>query len=255
MPSAPQPARRVDFLGCPLDLVTSPELFAELRQFIDTSSGTRTIQFVNGNKIAQVYGDAEMKRLMWKADYVLADGQPMLPMARCVGIRIPERIDGIGLMGKFMAFAHEHGYSLYLLGAKQEIVEACVARIRKEYPNAKIAGYRNGYFKEPEAAAVAAEIRKTQPHILFLGMGTPMKEKFADAYGQATGARVIQGVGGSFDVMAGLVKRSPVWIQKIGFEWLYRVMQEPRRMLWRYLKTNAICLWVFMRAICGRIFG
>jgi N-acetylglucosaminyldiphosphoundecaprenol N-acetyl-beta-D-mannosaminyltransferase len=249
--SAPARSRRVSFLGCPLDLITSGQLLEELAQAIDTRAGSRVIQFVNGNKVAQVREDPGMGEILQRADYVLADGQPILPMGRMLGIRIPERIDGIGLMGKLLRLAHARGYAIYLLGAKQNVLEACVARIRRDHPGIKIAGYRNGYFSPAEAGAVVHQIRAAQADLLFLGMGTPMKERFADTHSRDLGVTVIQGVGGSFDVMAGIVNRAPRWIQRIGFEWLYRVVQEPRRMAWRYVKTNAICLWAFALAWLG----
>ena len=249
-PLNPQPpfSRRADFLGCPLDLLTSAELLAELAHVIDTRAGPRLIQFVNGNKVAQVREDATMGPLLWRAHYVLADGQPILPMARLLGIRIPERIDGIGLMGKLLKLADQRAYSVFLLGAKPPIVEACVTKITREFPHLKIAGFRNGYLSAAETDEVVAQVRAAQPDILFLGMGTPMKERFADQHARDLGAAVIQGVGGSFDVMAGLVSRAPVWVQRIGMEWLYRVLQEPKRMFWRYARTNAICLWAFVCA-------
>jgi len=237
--------RRTILMGCPVDLITSATLLQELTHAIDTQTGPKIIQFVNGNKIAQVRHDADMKRIMAKADYALADGQPLLPMGRMLGVHLPERIDGIGLMAKLLNLANERRYSVYLLGAKQEVLDSCVAKIRSQYPNLSIAGSRNGYFSAAEADGVVDNIRAARADILFLGMGTPMKERFADKHGSRTGVGVIQGVGGSFDVMAGLVKRAPVWIQRIGMEWLYRVMQEPRRMFWRYATTNATCLWAF----------
>lgn len=245
-------ARRVNFLGCPIDLLTSAELLRELCHIIDTKTGPRVVQFVNANKIAQVREDPDMGRIMWRADYALADGQPILPMARMLGIRIPERIDGIGLMGKLIRLAHDRHYSIYLLGAKQHVVEACVARIAREFPGARIVGHRNGYFTPAEAPDVAAQVRAAHPDILFLGMGSPMKERFADAHAGQLGASVIQGVGGSFDIMAGLVKRAPAFIQRIGCEWLFRIAQEPKRMLWRYAKTNTVCLWAFAKALLMR---
>jgi N-acetylglucosaminyldiphosphoundecaprenol N-acetyl-beta-D-mannosaminyltransferase len=250
-PQAPS-GPRVNFLGCPLDLLTSAQLLEELRQAIDTRSGPRVIQFVNANKVAQVYELPDMGPIMWRAHYVLADGQPMLPLARMLGIHVPERIDGIGLMGKLLALADLHRYSVFLLGAKQPVVEACVDRIRREFPNLRIAGFRNGYFSPDQAAEVVAQVRAARPDILFLGMGSPMKERFADRYATELGATVIQGVGGSFDVWAGLVKRAPVWLQRLGLEWLYRVLQEPKRMAWRYARTNATCLWVFGRTLIAR---
>jgi N-acetylglucosaminyldiphosphoundecaprenol N-acetyl-beta-D-mannosaminyltransferase len=243
--------RRTVLMGCPVDLLTSAALLGELTQAIDKQSGPKVIQFINGNKIAQVRQDRDMERIMWKADYVLADGQPLLPMGRLLGIRLPERIDGIGLMGKLLKLADERRYSVFFLGAKQSVLDSCIARIKRQYPNLRIAGSRNGYFSEKETPGIVAQINATRPDILFLGMGSPMKERFADRYAAELGATVIQGVGGSFDVMADLVKRAPVWIQRIGMEWLYRVMQEPRRMFWRYTTTNAQCLWAFACAFVG----
>jgi len=234
-----------------MDLITTDVLLGELREVIDARKESRVVQFINGNKIAQVSTDPEMRQIMSRADYVLADGQPLLPMGRMLGIRIPERIDGIGLMGRLLAFASEHGYSVFLLGAKQSVLDACMAKIVEKHPTIKIAGSRNGYFKAEESRDIAAEIRKTGADILFLGMGSPMKERFADQFAEATGVPVIQGVGGSFDVIAGCVKRAPVWLQRIGLEWIYRIVQEPRRMFWRYVKTNAQCMWMFMKALIG----
>jgi len=252
---AQRQSRRTLLMGCPVDLLTSAALLQELSQVIDSQSGPKVIQFINANKIAQVSNDSDMARIMKKADYVLTDGQPLLPMARLLGVKVPERIDGIGLMGKLLKLADERRYSVYLLGAKQEVLDTCVAKIRKQFPNLRIAGSRNGYFSEKETPGVVANIRAAKPDLLFLGMGSPMKERFADRYAAELGAGVIQGVGGSFDVMADLVKRAPVWVQRIGMEWMFRVIQEPRRMFWRYTTTNATCLSVFGRAFVLRLAG
>jgi N-acetylglucosaminyldiphosphoundecaprenol N-acetyl-beta-D-mannosaminyltransferase len=249
------PLRRTVLMGCPVDLLTSTALLNELTQAIDTQSGPKVIQFINANKIAQVRRDTDMERIMKKADYVLVDGQPLLPMGRLLGVRIPERIDGIGLMGKLLKLADDRRYRVFLLGAKQSVLDTCVQKIKSNYPNLSVAGSRNGYFSEKETDGIVAQIRATRADILFLGMGSPMKERFAERYASELGVTVIQGVGGSFDVMADLVKRAPVWVQRIGMEWLFRVMQEPRRMFWRYTTTNATCLSVFGRAFFLRLAG
>jgi N-acetylglucosaminyldiphosphoundecaprenol N-acetyl-beta-D-mannosaminyltransferase len=248
-------SRRTILMGCPVDLLTSEVLLNELAHAIDTQSGPKIIQFINGNKIAQVRQDPDMERIMWRVNYALTDGQPLLPMGRMLGVRIPERIDGIGLMTKLLKLANDRRYSVFLLGAKQPVLETCVQKIRRDYPNLRLAGCRNGYFTPAETEGVVQQIRATRCDILFLGMGSPMKEHFADRYASELGATVIQGVGGSFDVMADLVKRAPAWIQRIGFEWLYRVAQEPRRMFWRYTTTNATCLSAFGKAYLSHLGG
>jgi N-acetylglucosaminyldiphosphoundecaprenol N-acetyl-beta-D-mannosaminyltransferase len=244
--------RRVVFLGCPVDCLTSDALLAELTESIRSWQPAKVIQFINANKVAMVGKEPWMGELLERADYVLADGQPMLPLAAMLGMHIPERIDGIGLMHKLLMLADREGFSVYLLGAKPEIVLECVRRIGLNFPRARIAGHRNGYFTEQEIPGIAAAIRATAPDLLFLGMGSPMKERLADEWKEQLGARVIQGVGGSFDVMAGMVKRAPRWMQRGGIEWFYRVLQEPRRMFWRYVKTNGTCLWIFLKAFADR---
>jgi len=152
--------RRIQFLGCPLDCLTSGELLEELKHAILAKAPPRVIQFVNANKVAMVRSEPWMGEILVRSDYVLADGRPMLPMAAMLGLTIPERIDGIGLMHKLMKLADREGFSIYLLGAKQEIVEECVRRIGRDFPGARIAGFRNGYGGGGKARApVGAALR------------------------------------------------------------------------------------------------
>ncbi len=247
-------SRRAEFLGCPVDCLTSEELLKELTADVKSGAPARVIQFMNANKVAMVRSDPAMGDLLRRADYVLADGQPMLPLAAMLGLRIPERIDGIGLMRKLLELADREKFSVYFLGAKQDIVETCARHVARDFPGVRLAGFRNGYFKKEDIPEIAAAVREAAPDFLFLGMGSPVKERLADEWRDEFGARVIQGVGGSFDVMAGLVKRAPVWMQRMCIEWLFRVIQEPRRMFWRYAVTNGACLWVFAQAFGNRWF-
>lgn len=248
--------RRVDFLGCPLDLYTSTDLLTELDAKIARQAGPYVIHFVNGNKIARAHEDLVMRAILWRGDYVLADGQPLLPMARLLGIRIPERIDGIGLMQKLLALADRRQYRIYLLGARQDILDKCVDVIQERYPGARIAGKRNGYFQQTDLPAITEQIKAVNPDMLFIGIASPVKEQLADRWKkEGLHVTVIQGVGGSFDVLAGIVARAPTWMQRLGLEWVYRVLQEPRRMFWRYTKTNTQCLWILTRALASRLLS
>ena len=190
---------------------------------------------------------------MWSADLVLTDGKPMIPMARLLGYNVPERIDGIGLMLSILDLANTNKYRVFFLGAKQPIVEACVELSKTRYPDVTIAGYRNGYFLKENWSDIAKMISRADSDIVFLGLGSPTKEELGQYLKQKDAGRIIQGVGGSFDVMAGLVKRAPIWMQDIGLEWLYRIIQEPRRMFWRYVKTNSICLGIFFKTLFMRL--
>jgi N-acetylglucosaminyldiphosphoundecaprenol N-acetyl-beta-D-mannosaminyltransferase len=136
-----------------------------------------------------------------------------------------------------LSHGEQTGRSAYFLGATPEVIERAVRNIQAAYPRLSIAGFHHGYFWEREDAMVR-EIERSGAEMLFVGIGSPLKERFIDKWHTDLGVLFAMGVGGTFDVVAGKVKRAPVWMQKAGMEWLYRLMQEPRRMWRRYLTTN-----------------
>ena len=142
-----------------MDIITRDNLLSQIVQSIQENKSSKTIQFVNSNKVAKIYEDPSFGELMWKSDYVLTDGQPMIPMARMLGHKIPERIDGIGLMDSLLTLANSKKFSIYLLGANQAIVDSCTHIIRSRFPNIRIVGYRNGYFKSTEWHNIAEKIK------------------------------------------------------------------------------------------------
>jgi N-acetylglucosaminyldiphosphoundecaprenol N-acetyl-beta-D-mannosaminyltransferase len=141
--------------------------------------------------------------------------------------------------------------SVFLLGAEQEVLDKVVARIRAEHPRARLVGARNGYFSDAESEAVANEIRAARPDLLFVAMTSPKKEIFLSKWSEHMQIAVCHGVGGSFDVLAGKVKRAPRIWQRLGIEWLYRVVQEPRRLWKRYAVTNTLFIWMLLKAMPG----
>jgi len=145
--------------------------------------------------------------------------------------------------------------SVYFLGASRSVVTEVVKSVSNNYPGLRIAGFRDGFFNKAEEKTVVDEIRKSKPDILFVAMPTPKKENFLAKWHNYINVPVCHGVGGSFDVLAGLTKRAPFWMQKSGLEWLYRVIQEPRRMWRRYLITNTIFIKLSLQAIIRARFG
>jgi N-acetylglucosaminyldiphosphoundecaprenol N-acetyl-beta-D-mannosaminyltransferase len=171
-------------------------------------------------------------------DVIVADGQSVVWASRVLRRPLPERVAGIDLFQRLLYMAELQARSVYFLGARPDVLERMVRRIRVQHPGLTIAGSRDGYYAADEAPAVADTIKGSGADLLFLGMTSPKKEIFVATHGARTGAKVVHGVGGSFDVLAGVVKRAPrVW-QRAGFEWLYRALQEPRRLGRRYLTTN-----------------
>lgn len=236
----------VRLFGIPIRPVTMSEAVQE----IDTAIVTRRnvqIGVVNAAKIVNMHRDPGLRESVMNSDVIYADGMAVVWASRLLGKALPERVAGIDLMHSLMRLAHRKRYRVFCLGAKQPIVEEVVRVFQREYPEAEVVGARNGYFTENEEQSVAEEVREAGADILFVAITSPKKERFMARWGEHMGVPIVHGVGGSFDVVAGLVKRAPTSWQKNGFEWLYRVLQEPRRLIRRYLVTNSMFLWLVLR--------
>jgi len=202
---------------------------------------------VNAAKLVKMRRDAELHDAVAGCGVIVADGQSVVWASRLLRARLPERVAGIDLFQRLLAESEQKGHSVYFLGAKPDVLDEMGRRVAHWYPGLKVAGSRDGYFSDDEAPGVADEIAASRADLLFLGMTSPKKEKFVAAYGQRSGARVVHGVGGSFDVLAGKVRRAPAAWQRVGMEWLYRVLQEPRRLGPRYITTNAAFIALVVR--------
>ncbi|MEU6773207.1 WecB/TagA/CpsF family glycosyltransferase [Streptomyces sp. NPDC046759] len=205
------------------------------------------IGVVNAAKLVNMRRDDRLARAVAGCDLVLADGQAVVWAGRVLRAPLPERVAGIDLFMRLLAEAESAGMSVYFLGARQEVLERMLRRVADRFPDLKVAGSRNGYFDDSQQAAVADAIARSGAQMLFLGMTSPKKEIFTAAHGARTGARVVHGVGGSFDILAGVTKRAPESWQRWGLEWLYRALQEPRRLGRRYLTTNGAFLLMTAR--------
>jgi N-acetylglucosaminyldiphosphoundecaprenol N-acetyl-beta-D-mannosaminyltransferase len=193
---------------------------------------------VNAAKAVNLRRDTVLRESLLACDMLLADGQSVVWAGRMLGRPLPERVAGIDLFEALLELADRERRSVYLLGARPEVLAALTSIISARWPGAVIVGARDGYFTEDEAAIVATEIREAAPDMLFLGITSPKKEIFLSRYSATLDVPILHGVGGSFDVMAGVVKRAPVRWQRAGMEWAYRLVQEPGRLWQRYLRTN-----------------
>ena len=220
-----------------VDKVSMKETLQLCDQFIRTRV-PHQIVVVNVAKLVKAKTDRLLRKIINEADLVGADGVPLVWLSRLVKDPIPGRVNGTDLMENLVERAAEKGYSIYFLGAKPEVVEKVVGIYRRKYPTLKIAGYRDGYFRPDEEEQVVQEIRDSRADILFLAFGSPKKEIFVKKYLYKMNIPLVHGVGGSFDVVAGVTKRAPIWMQNAGLEWFYRLLQEPDRMWKRYLFTN-----------------
>jgi N-acetylglucosaminyldiphosphoundecaprenol N-acetyl-beta-D-mannosaminyltransferase len=173
------------------------------------------------------------------SDIINIDGMGVVWGARLCGHDIPERVSGIDIMERVLKLCAEKGYRPYFFGAKQDVLERAIVNIRSQYPQINIAGYRNGYFTEAKEKQIIRDIALSQADCLFIAISSPTKERLLSQYKDAINVPFLMGVGGSIDIKAGITKRAPLWMQKTGMEWFYRLAQEPQRMFGRYFRTNS----------------
>lgn len=228
---------RVAVLGFELDPVEMDEAVARIDAAIAQRRFFRHGD-LNAAKVVAIRHDREMRDSIEQAELVVADGQSVVWAARLLGVRLPGRVAGIDLMHRTIALAEERGYSIFILGARQDVLERAVARLKEDHPRLIIAGYRNGYFEPGEDQTVADAIGRSGADMLFVAISSPQKEYFLARHGRDLGVLYVMGVGGAIDVVAGHTRRAPLWVQRIGFEWAFRLVQEPRRLFRRYLVTN-----------------
>ena len=240
-----------DVLGVGINAATSDEVVSYCEAAIDRMESLR-LGVVNAAKLVHMRSDRLLRESVVTSDLVFADGMAVVWASRLLGNPLPERVTGIDLFERLMASAERRGESIFLLGAKQDVLERLVEVVATRHPDLRIAGTRSGYFSDEDSAGVANQIRESGATMLFVGISSPKKEIFLARHGNQLGVALCHGVGGSFDVVAGRTPRAPEFWQRVGLEWLFRLVQEPRRMWRRYLVTNTVFIVLVARACVAR---
>ena len=228
---------------------------AETLDIVDGFIASRRVHqhvVVNVSKVVRAEKDPAFRAIIEGCDLVSADGQPIVWASHWLGTPLRERVAGVDLMLRLIDRAEERGHRLYLLGANEAVVRAAAARVAREHPGTTIAGWHDGFWAPGDEEALVNEIAATSPDILFVAISSPRKEQFLARWKDVIAAPFVMGVGGSFDVYAGVTRRAPVWMQRTGLEWLFRVAQEPRRMWRRYLADAPRFARLVIRAKLGR---
>lgn len=241
-------------LGVPIDLLTMKQTVALA---VDAARAGRFLHHgaLNAAKLVNLQHDEVLRQAVAGCDVITADGQAVVWAGRFLGIPVPERVAGIDLMERLLTAADEHALRVFLLGAERSVVEAVARLVASRFPNAILAGMADGYFDRGAEAAVVAEIRAARPQLLFVALQSPEKELFLARHRAAFGACFAMGVGGTFDVLAGRHRRAPRFFQRLGLEWLFRLAQEPRRLLRRYAVGNTAFVALVLRERFRKIRG
>jgi exopolysaccharide biosynthesis WecB/TagA/CpsF family protein len=204
---------------------------------------------VNGEAIARASRDPELSALFLAADQILADGQPLVIASRLLcRVPLPERVATTDLVHDVARLAERVGASFYLFGSEEEENERAAVALRDAYPDLRIVGRCHGFLKGEALFAKLREINDLSPDIVWLGLGVPIEQQFVLDYSHLLpNVGVIKTSGGLFNHISGKNPRAPLWMQRLGFEWLWRTMMEPRRLFWRYLTTNPIAVYALLR--------
>ncbi|MCA0384630.1 MAG: WecB/TagA/CpsF family glycosyltransferase [Firmicutes bacterium] len=218
----------VRIFGVRFDNVTASEA---MRRFIAMmeSGGLKTIYTPNTEIIMKAQEDPTFKQVLNEGDLVIPDGIGVVLASKIHHLGLSERVPGIELMGLMLEFCNRAGKSIYLFGGAPGIAEKASEKILSTYPNLKIVGIRDGYFKEEDVWSILDDINEKKPDILFVALGAPKQEKWIHQHKKTLNAKVAMGVGGALDVWSGTVKRAPVIYQKLGLEWFYRLLKQPSR--------------------------
>ena len=254
---APAARGRVRIGGLDLDRVGLAEVLEMARASIQQRRPCHIVT-VNLQFLSVAERDPAFAQVVNGADVVVADGVPVLWLSRLLGAPIPQRVTGHDLLYGCAALAAQEGYSLFFLGAEPEVAEAATRRLDALFPGLRVAGTHQGAFTPDGYGATEAEergaveaVRDARPDILFVALGCPKQEYWASRHLHEVEVPVCAGIGGVLDVLAGRRQRAPTWMQRAGLEWLFRLQQEPRRLLGRYLgdgvptslRLGAAALW------------
>jgi exopolysaccharide biosynthesis WecB/TagA/CpsF family protein len=241
-----------NLLGVPIGAATMEQVLS-LADSTISDRGSLHIGMVNAAKLVNMRKNPALRESVLTSDLILADGMSVVWAARLLGRRLPERVTGIDLMDRLFEQGSKRGYRVYCLGAKQEVLDETVRRINEQHPGVVVAGARNGYFDPSDEPQIIEDINASNADILLVAMSPPKKEQFLGRWARDLNVPICHGVGGAFDVFAGKVRRAPVLWQRLGLEWLYRVVQEPGRLWRRYLVTNTMFGWLVLCECFGRL--
>lgn len=242
---------RIEMMGCQIDNLTMEETLQTVEGFIKSGQPHQHV-VVNVDKLVKASRDPKLRSIINECALINVDGMPVVWASRLVGKRLKERVAGVDLFESLMRRSADKGWRVYLLGAREDVVAGVKTTYEQKYPGLVVAGYRNGYWRPEEEAGVVEQIKAAEADLLFVAISSPKKEHFLARYQAEMKIPFAMGVGGTFDVAVGKVRRAPVWMQNAGLEWFYRFLQEPRRMFKRYFVDDMAFFWLLLKEFARR---
>ncbi|MGF1499785.1 MAG: WecB/TagA/CpsF family glycosyltransferase [Elainellaceae cyanobacterium] len=244
---------RADITGSPVTALPLKDQVAIMVEWAKRCS-SRVVCVANVHMLMESYWDISLRKVLESADLVTPDGMPLVWMMKAMGFQSQDRVAGMDIFLSACQQAAEHNISIYLLGSTQDVLHRMQERLKEDFPTLKIAGVESPPFRpltQAEDAELVERINSSGAGFTFVSLGCPKQEYWmADHYGKIQSVMV--GIGGVFPVYAGIKKHAPKWVRDNGLEWLYRLVQEPRRLAKRYLTTIPPFMWLAVQQITSR---
>ena len=241
---------KIIILGIEIDNIFKTEALQVIEKLVKNNKPSLIVT-PNVDVLMNLQRDEEYREIYKKASLVLTDGVPLLWASRFLGTPIKEKISGSDIFDDICKLGAEKGYKLFFMGGREGAASHAAEIMRSKYPKIKIVGIDSppvGFENDKnEMDRIKKLIKKTKPDILFLGLGSPKQEKWYNRYSVELGIPVTMGIGITFEYTSGMVKRAPVWMQKIGLEWFFRLMMEPKRLWRRYLINDSGFFWLVLK--------
>ncbi len=237
---------KIDILGIKISKVNMGDAIDKVTGFINSDRKCNLVVTPNSEMVIRALDDPELADILNQADLSIPDGAGIVLASRLLRTPLDERVAGFDMMMELLSEAAASGYSIYFLGGSPGVVDIARDKVKKKFPAINICGSHHGYLDMKLQENVISELNRVKPDLLFVGMGVPLQEKFIYKNRERLQARVAMTVGGAFDVLAGQVKRAPIWMQNAHLEWLFRLLQEPGR-LGRYFALPRFVYLVVLR--------
>jgi N-acetylglucosaminyldiphosphoundecaprenol N-acetyl-beta-D-mannosaminyltransferase len=243
--------------GVPVDAVSTEQALAMIGSFVDegrTSGRTFQVATVNVDFVVNAKHNADVLAIMQRAELNIADGMPVVWGARLMGIEMPERVTGADLVPQLVERSRATGWKILLFGSAEGVAEQAAAVLLERSPGADVVGISGPMMADVRAMDTTwfDAITEYGPDIICVALGNPKQERWIDAHRQRLGAAVLIGVGGTLDFLVGGRRRAPNWMQRAGLEWIYRALQEPKRLGKRYFHDGVIFGPIMLHALWQR---
>ncbi|MFT7224233.1 MAG: N-acetylglucosaminyldiphosphoundecaprenol N-acetyl-beta-D-mannosaminyltransferase [Cellvibrionaceae bacterium] len=233
-------------LGCDMQSLTMTEAINDLNNVVQNKQKCQ-VTYLNADCLNKALSDIDYRNVIAQSERVFPDGIGVKIACKITGQKMRENINGTDMFPELCELSVKQGYRLFFLGAKPGVVDAMKENVEKRFPGIQVVGIQHGFFSEDKIDLIIDHINISNADLLFIAMGAPTQEKWIRQHIEKIDCSIILGVGGLFDFNAGRISRAPLWVRRFGFEWIWRLLQEPKRMWKRYLLGNGLFVYRVLR--------